>query len=68
MQFYESNNTTDNELLFKALRLFVEDKIDPEALKIMLRDVFEIDATRINTKLFNEVGPEANRAHRMGKK
>lgn len=68
MQFYESNNTTDNELLLKALRLFVEDKIDPEALKIMLRDVFEIDATRINTKLFNEVGPEASRAHQMGKK
>ena len=32
----------NNELLLKALRLFVDDKIDPEALKIMLRDVFEI--------------------------
>ncbi len=50
MQFYESDNTTDNELLLKALRLFVNDKIEPEAFKLMLRDVFEIDATRINTK------------------
>ena len=40
----------NNELLLKALRLFVDDKIDPEALKIMLRDIFEIDAIRINTK------------------
>ena len=53
MQFYSSNNTTDNELLLKALRLFVNDKIEPEAFKLMLRDVFEIDATRINAKLFD---------------
>ena len=37
----------NNELLLKALRLFVDDKIDPEALKIMLRDVFEIMPTKI---------------------
>lgn len=37
----------NNELLLKALRLFVDDKIDPEALKIMLRDVFEITPEKI---------------------
>ena len=32
----------NNELLLKALRLFVDDNIDPEALKVLLRDVLEI--------------------------
>ena len=40
----------NNELLLKALRLFVDDKIDPEALKIMLRDVFEIMPTKIGAQ------------------
>ena len=38
----------NNELLLKALRLFVDDKIDQEALKIMLRDVFKIMPTKID--------------------
>ena len=53
MCYHEITGCSENELLIKALKLFVEDKIDPEALKIMLRDVFEIDATRINTKLLD---------------
>lgn len=46
MLTYTSTNG-NNELLLKALRLFIEDKIDPEALKIMLRDVFEITPEKI---------------------
>ncbi len=40
----------NNELLLKALRLFVDGKIDPEALKIMLSDVFEIMPTKISAQ------------------
>ena len=43
MWYHEITRGCENELLIKALKLFVEDKIDPEALKIMLRDVFEIN-------------------------
>ena len=43
MWYHEITGDYENKMLIKALKLFVEDKIDPEALKIMLRDVFEIN-------------------------
>lgn len=68
MWYHEITRGCENELLIKALKLFVEDKIDPEALKIMLRDVFEINVARINTKLFDEVGTSVNRVNLFGEK